>query len=71
MTEKRDLPVFGREDLASVEALDKAEQVSGSPVGGDGARLTGILDGISGASERARVSIEQARRGETVPLSEL
>jgi len=37
----------------------------------DGARLTEILDGIPGAWERAQVSIEQARRGETVPLSEL
>jgi hypothetical protein len=44
-------------------ALDEA--------GPDGARLTEILDGIPGAWERAQVSIEQARRGETVPLSEL
>lgn len=35
------------------------------------ARLTEILDGIAGAWERAQVSIEQARRGETVPLSDL
>lgn len=32
--------------------------------------LTEILDGIPGAWERAQVSIEQAKRGETVPLSE-
>lgn len=44
-------------------ALDEADP--------DGARLTEILDGIPGAWERAQVSIEQARRGETVPLSEL
>jgi hypothetical protein len=37
----------------------------------DGERLTEILDGIPGAWERGQVSIEQARRGETVPLSEL
>lgn len=37
----------------------------------DGACLTEILDGIPGAWERAQVSIEQARRGEAVPLSEL
>lgn len=43
--------------------LDEAEA--------DGACLTEILDGIPGAWERAQVSIEQARRGETVPLSEL
>jgi hypothetical protein len=34
-------------------------------------RITEILDGIPGAWERAQQSIEQARRGETVPLSEL
>lgn len=44
-------------------ALDEADP--------DGARLTEILDRIPGAWERAQVSIEQARRGETVPLSEL
>lgn len=37
----------------------------------DGVRVTEILDGIPGAWERAQVSIKQARRGETVPLSEL
>lgn len=37
----------------------------------DAARITEILDGIPGAWERAQESIEQARRGETVPLSEL
>jgi hypothetical protein len=75
MTMQPDLPgdllALAREDLASAEALDKAERVSGSPVGGDGARLTEILDGIPGSWERAQVSIKQARRGETVPLSEL
>lgn len=37
----------------------------------DGTRLTEILGGIPGAGERAQLSIEQARRGETVPLPEL
>jgi hypothetical protein len=37
----------------------------------DASRITEILDGIPGAWERAQASIEQARRGETVPLSEL
>ena len=37
----------------------------------DASRITEILDGIPGAWERAQVSIEQARRGEMVPLSEL
>lgn len=37
----------------------------------DVACLSEILDGIPGAWERVRVSIEQARRGDTLPLSEL
>lgn len=44
-------------------ALDEADP--------DASRITEILDGIPGAWERAQVSIEQARRGDTVPLSEL
>lgn len=44
-------------------ALDEADP--------DASRITEILDGIPGAWERAQASIEQARRGETVPLSEL
>jgi len=44
-------------------ALDEADP--------DVSRITEILDGIPGAWERARVSIEQARRGETVSLSEV
>jgi len=44
-------------------ALDKADP--------DASRITEIIDGIPGAWERAQESIEQARRGETVPLSEL
>jgi hypothetical protein len=44
-------------------ALDEADP--------EAARITEILDGIPGAWERAQQSIEQARRGDTVPLSEL
>jgi hypothetical protein len=44
-------------------ALDEADP--------DAARITEVLDGIPGAWERAQESIEQARRGETVLLSEL
>lgn len=44
-------------------ALDEADP--------DASRITEILDGIPGAWERAQESIEQARRGETVPLSKL
>lgn len=44
-------------------ALDEADP--------DGARLSEILNRIPGAWERAQVSLEQARRGEAVPVSEL
>lgn len=44
-------------------ALDEADP--------DASRITEILDGIPGAWERAQESIEQARRSETTPLSEL
>jgi len=44
-------------------ALDEADP--------DASRITDILNGIPGAWERAQMSIEQARRGETVPLAEL
>lgn len=44
-------------------ALDDADR--------DAERITEILDGIPGAWDRAQESIQQARRGETIPLSEL
>ncbi len=44
-------------------ALDEADP--------DATRITEILDGIPGAWERAQRSLEQARGGETFPLSEL
>ena len=34
-------------------------------------RITGILDSIPGAWERTQEGLEQARRGETIPLSDL
>ena len=37
----------------------------------DASRITEILNGIPDTWERAQESIAQARRGETVPLSEL
>jgi hypothetical protein len=37
----------------------------------DGARITEILDSIPGSWERAQEGLEQARRGETIPLSDL
>lgn len=39
--------------------------------GMDGARMTEILDSIPGAWERTQEGLEQARRGETIPLSDL
>ena len=44
-------------------ALDEADP--------DASRITEILDGIPGAWEQAQASVEQDRRGETVPLSGL
>ena len=45
------------------EALDDFEL--------DGARYTEILDAIPGSRERAREAMQQAERGETIPLSDL
>jgi hypothetical protein len=39
--------------------------------GMDGAQMTEILDSIPGAWERTQEGLEQARRGETIPLSDL
>jgi hypothetical protein len=44
-------------------ALDEADP--------DARNVTELLDGISGAYERAQLGAEQAKRGETVPLDEL
>ena len=45
-------------------ALDEIEEM-------DGARITEILDSIPGSRERAEEAMDQVKRGETVPLSEL
>jgi len=37
----------------------------------DARTVVGLLDGIDGAHERAKLGREQARRGETVALDEL
>jgi predicted transcriptional regulator len=44
-------------------ALDEADV--------DATTMVELLDGIPGALERARLGLEQARRGETIPLDEL
>jgi hypothetical protein len=36
----------------------------------DPAHITPLLEGISGAFERAQFGLERARQGETVPLDE-
>jgi hypothetical protein len=57
-----------------VEEVDLAGEVLAGALDDfelDGARITEILDSIPGSWEAAQESIEQARRGETVPLSEL
>ncbi len=64
-------------DLAEERHVEEVE-LAGEVLAGaldefelDGARITEILDSIPGSWEAAQESIEQARRGETVPLSEL
>lgn len=37
----------------------------------DAAHITEVLDGIPGSLDRTREGIQQARRGEGIPLSEL
>ncbi|MBK5232212.1 MAG: hypothetical protein JJE13_04435 [Thermoleophilia bacterium] len=44
-------------------ALDEADP--------DAGQITDLLDGIPGAWERAQRSLKQAKRGETVPPSDL
>lgn len=52
-------------------ALRAAEQADVDFIGLDGDQISEILDGIPGSRERARQSLAQARRGETIPLDEL
>jgi antitoxin (DNA-binding transcriptional repressor) of toxin-antitoxin stability system len=54
-----------------VEEVELAGEVLAGALddfGIDGARMTEILDGIPGAWERTQEGLEQARRGEGVPL---
>ncbi|MBA3808209.1 MAG: hypothetical protein H0X28_07425 [Solirubrobacterales bacterium] len=37
----------------------------------DARDVTALLDGIPGAYESAQIGLEQARRGETIPLEDL
>lgn len=37
----------------------------------DGARMTEILEGIPGSRERAEEAMDQVKRGEGIPLSDL
>ena len=55
----------------ALRAVEREEVDLNDVSGLDGGQLTAILDRIPGARERARESIEQARRGETIPLEEL
>jgi hypothetical protein len=52
---------IARSLLAS--ALDEADP--------DARNVVDLLDAIPGAYERARLGVEQARSGETIPLAEL
>ena len=57
-----------------VEEVELAGEVLAGALddfGMDGARMTEILDSIPGSRERAQEGLEQARRGETIPLDEL
>lgn len=57
-----------------VEEVELAGEVLAGALddfGVDGARLTEVLDGIPGAWERTQEGLEQARRGEGVPLDDL
>jgi predicted transcriptional regulator len=57
-----------------VEEVELAGEVLAGALddfGMDGARMTEILDSIPGAWERTQEGLEQARRGEGVPLNDL
>jgi hypothetical protein len=57
-----------------VEEVELAGEVLAAALddaGLDGTRITEILEGIPGAWERTQEGLEQARRGETIPLSDL
>jgi predicted transcriptional regulator len=57
-----------------IEEVELAGEVLAGALDGfelDGARITEMLDSIPGSRERAQEGLEQARRGETIPLSDL
>jgi hypothetical protein len=57
-----------------VEEVELAGEVLAGALddfGIDGARMTEILDSIPGSREAAQKAMEQAERGETIPLSDL
>jgi len=57
-----------------IEEVELAGEVLAGALDGfalDGARITAMLDSIPGSRERAQEGLEQARRGETIPLSDL
>jgi hypothetical protein len=57
-----------------VEEVELAGEVLAGALddfGIDGPRMTEILDSIPGAWERTQEGLEQARRGETIPLDDL
>lgn len=58
-------------DVEEVELAGEVLSAALDDAGLDGARITEILEGIPGSLERAQEGLEQARRGETVPLSDL
>lgn len=57
-----------------VEEIDLAGEVLAAALddfGLSGARYSEILDAIPGSREAAQKALEQAERGETIPLSDL
>ena len=64
-------------ELAAERHVEEVELAGGllaaalEDFGMDGAQMTEILDSIPGSWERAQKGLEQARRGETIPLSDL
>lgn len=58
-------------DVEEVELAGEVLSAALDDAGLDGARITEILEGIPGSLKRAQEGLEQAHRGETVPLSDL
>jgi hypothetical protein len=58
-------------DVEEVELAGEVLSAALDDAGLDGVRITEILEGIPGSRERDQEGLEQARRGETIPLSDL